>query len=237
MRLGLRMLRGLAEDDGRRIAEERAARGAFRSVADFATRTGLGQAVVKRLAEADAFGSLKLNRRAALWQALDQPRTAESLPLFDDLPAVDEPAPALPALSPQQQVFADYLTAGLTLREHPMAFYREELAALKVKTCAELARHEHGRPVKVAGLVLMRQRPGTAKGITFMTLEDETGVANIVVHPGVWKRFELPARRAKALVVRGRLERKDRVIHVVVNRIDDMEVELADLRHKSRDFH
>ncbi|MAT68608.1 MAG: error-prone DNA polymerase [Planctomycetaceae bacterium] len=237
LRLGLRMLRGLAEDAGRRIEQERIARGPFRSIGDFTTRTGLGQAVVKLLADADAFASLAVDRRAALWQALAQPRTAESLPLFDDLPADDELAPPLPELSPQQQVFADYLTAGLTLREHPLAFYREELTALGVKPTAALATHEHGRPVKVAGLVLMRQRPGTAKGITFMTLEDETGVANIVVHPGVWKRFELPARRAKALVVRGRLERKDRVIHVVVNRIDDMEVELADLRHKSRDFH
>ena len=230
------MLRGLSEDAGRRIAAERDARGPFRSLADLTTRTRLGQAVVKLLADADAFASLALDRRTALWQALDQPRTAEPLPLFDALPA-DDDAPLLPTLSPQQQVFADYLAVGLTLREHPLAFYRQELASLGVKPTAELATHEHGRPVKVAGLVLMRQRPGTAKGITFMTLEDETGVANIVVHPGVWKRFELPARRAKALVVRGRLERKDRVIHVVVQRIDDMEMQLKELRHASRDFH
>ena len=113
------MLRGLSEDAGRRIAAERDARGPFRSLADLTTRTRLGQAVVKLLADADAFASLALDRRTALWQALDQPRTAEPLPLFDALPA-DDDAPLLPTLSPQQQVFADYLAVGLTLREHPL---------------------------------------------------------------------------------------------------------------------
>ena len=140
-------------------------------------------AVVKRLAEADAFGSLQLNRRAALWQALDQTPRVEDLPLFAALEATDSSAPALPLLTPQQEVYADYHAAGLTLRKHPLSFFRAELD--------ELRRHARGRAratgrtartVKVAGLVLMRQRPGTAKGITFVTLEDETGIANLIIH-------------------------------------------------------
>jgi error-prone DNA polymerase len=192
--------------------------------------------VVKRLAEADAFGSLGLNRRRALWQALDQTPGVESLPLWAAVESADSSSPALPELTPQQEVYADYHAAGLTLRKHPMSFFRAELDRLRVTPAADLIRQAHGAAVSVAGLVLMRQRPGTAKGITFVTLEDETGIANLIIHAQIWRRYELPARRATALIAQGRLERKDEVIHIIVRRLEDMPSRLNELTHRSRDF-
>jgi error-prone DNA polymerase len=234
VRLGLRMVRGLSEDAGQAIVAARSA--PYRSVAELAARAGVGRGVIQKLAEADAFGSLALDRRTALWQALDQTSRSEDLPLLAGLDAEDEAPPALRQLTPQEEVFADYHSAGLTLRAHPVSFFRAQLDALKVTPAEGLYEWPHGRNVKVAGLVLMRQRPGTAKGITFVTLEDETGIANLIVHAGTWQRYELAARRATALIASGRLERKDRVVHVIVSRLEDMRTRLADIRHHSRDF-
>jgi error-prone DNA polymerase len=234
VRLGLRMVRGLSEAAGQAIVAARSA--PYRSVAELAARAGVGRGVIQKLAEADAFGSLALDRRAALWQALDQTPHAEDLPLLAALDEGDDAPPPLPQLTPQEEVFADYQAAGLTLRAHPVSFFRAELDALRVTPAERLFEWPHGRGVKVAGLVLMRQRPGTAKGITFVTLEDETGIANLIVHARIWQRFELAARRATALIASGRLERKDRVVHVIVSRLEDMQTRLAELRHHSRDF-
>jgi error-prone DNA polymerase len=234
LRLGLRLVRGLQETAAQAIVRTRATR--FRSVADLAARAGLGRAVVKRLADADAFGSLGLNRRTALWQALDQAAGAEDLPLLAAMEKVDSSTPALTALTPQQEVYADYHSAGLTLRAHPLSFFRAELDKLGVTPAAKLLSCAHGTMVKVAGLVLMRQRPGTAKGITFVTLEDETGIANLIVHARTWQRYELPARRATALIAAGRLERKDQVIHIIASRLEDMQSRMQQLTHRSRDF-
>jgi error-prone DNA polymerase len=234
LRLGLRLVRGLPEAVARDIVKVRTTR--FGSVAELTARAGLGRAAVKRLAEADAFGSLQLNRRAALWQALEQTASVEDLPLLAGIEASDLSTPALPELSPQQEVYADYHSAGLTLRAHPLSFFRGELEKLRVSPAARLLQCAHGTNVKVAGLVLMRQRPGTAKGITFVTLEDETGIANLIVHARTWQRYELAARRATALLVEGRLERKDQVIHVIARRLEDMQAQLQKLTHHSRDF-
>jgi DNA polymerase III alpha subunit len=234
LRLGLRMLRGLPEAAAKAIIAARTA--PFTSLADLTARTGLGKAVVKRLADADAFGSLELNRRAALWQALDQPTKTEDLPLFAALEATDSATPALPQLTPHEEVYADYHAAGLSLRQHPMAFFREQLERMKVTRAADLVLQPHGRSVRVAGLVLMRQRPGTAKGITFVTLEDETGSANLIIRLDTWKKYELPARRASALIAEGRLERKDQVVHILVRRLADLNAQVKDLHHSSRDF-
>jgi error-prone DNA polymerase len=234
VRLGLRLVRGLQEEAAQSIVQARTMR--FRSVADLTARAGLGRAVVKRLAEADAFGSLRLNRRTALWQALDQTPSVEDLPLLAAAEAIDSSAPSLPELTPQQEVYADYHAAGLTLREHPLSFFRAELNQLGVTPAERLLQCAHGTRVKVAGLVLMRQRPGTAKGITFVTLEDETGIANLIVHARVWQRYELPARRATALIAAGRLERKDQVIHIIASCLEDMQSRMQQLTHRSRDF-
>jgi error-prone DNA polymerase len=126
-------------------------------------------------------------------------------------------------------VFADYQTAGLSLRAHPISFYREQLDRLNAVPSSQLKHLQHRRRVCVAGLVILRQRPSTAKGITFVTLEDETGTANLVVHQGTWERFYRIARRSPAWLAFGHVERKNEIIHVVVQRLEDLPTRLAEL--------
>jgi error-prone DNA polymerase len=234
LRLGLRMLLGLREADARRIVAKRQS-GAFRSLDDFVRRTKLSRSIVALLSEADAFGSLMMNRRDAMWQALALDQRPDRTPLFDDLSEV-ESSPSLPALLPHEEVVADYQTAGLSLRAHPVQFHRPQLDALGIAAARKLADLEDGCFVRVAGLVLVRQRPGTAKGITFVTLEDETGVANLIIRQDVWQRFHHAARTAAALVAHGRLQKSEGVIHVLVSRLDDLSDQLKGLSSQSRDF-
>jgi error-prone DNA polymerase len=168
----------------------------------------------------------------ALWDALG---THDPLPLFGYQEA-DEPAVSLRPLSLEQEVVADYQTAGLSLRAHPLSLVREDLDRLRVTPASRLAGLADGRYVRVAGLVLVRQRPGTASGITFVTLEDETGIANLIVRPAVWERHRRAARTAQALLAHGRLERQDDVIHILVGRLEDLSDLLADIGSQSRDF-
>jgi error-prone DNA polymerase len=239
LRLGLRLLRSFSADDAGRIERARNSNGLFRTFEEFARRTQLQRAALQQLARADAFASLEMNRRDALWQAL--PRR-EQLPLFDSStnpaanPAADDPAPQLPAMSVQEEVVADYSSAGVSLRPHPVSFLRSGLSELQVVTAAELNQLQADRRVRVAGLVLMRQRPSTASGITFVTLEDETGIANLVIYPSVWQRFRKTARFATVLMATGRLQREEEVIHVVCDRLEDASDRLQDLEARSRDF-
>jgi error-prone DNA polymerase len=236
LRLGFRQLRGLPKKEAAAIVEARRA-GPFCSVEDFARRTGLGRATIMRLAKADAFNSLQLDRRGALWQALGQHRD-RPLPLFDRLPAAEVEAwpSELPALAPFEEVVADYRAAGLSLKGHPMAFLRPRLVELRVTPAASLARTQSGSWVRVAGLVLVRQRPGTASGITFVTLEDETGVANLIVRPDVWERYRRAASTSTAIVAHGRLERHGQVIHVLTSKLEDLAPVTQRLTTQSRDF-
>jgi error-prone DNA polymerase len=220
----------LAESAAERIVAARQA-APFSSWADFVRRTRFGNPVLSTLAKADAFRSLGLSRREALWRALAR---RESSPLFDG--GEDEAMVALPRMSPQQEVVADYQTGGLSLRSHPLRFLRNRLQQHGIVTASDLATLEPDRRYRVAGLVLMRQRPGTARGITFMTIEDETGTANLIVHRGTWERFHHVARRAGALIARGILQRQHDVIHLLVDRLDDLTAELADVESRSRDF-
>jgi error-prone DNA polymerase len=245
LRLGLRMINGLRETFGQTIEQARAA-APFTSIDDFARRTGLGQAVIKRLAEADAFGSLGANRRQAMWQSLAHEKKPRSLPLFENSRDVESAPPALPTMDLADEVVADYRSHGLSLRAHPISFYRTELTALGITTAAGLAELANETPVRVAGLVLLRQRPGTAKGITFVTLEDETGTVNLVVHQRTWDRYYRVARRAPAWIAHGHVQttREETaaghhaaaVIHVVVRRLEALTEELGKLEVKSRDF-
>jgi error-prone DNA polymerase len=234
LRLGFRLVGGLRLADVDAVVAARAG-GPFRSVADLARRARLGRATLEALADADAFGSLALGRREALWHALGQDRSPRASPLFGGLDD-DEPGVALPALSPFEQVVADYRATGLSLKGHPIGFYREPLEVLRVTPADRLAELPHGRRVAVAGIVLLRQRPSTAKGITFVTLEDETGTANLVVRQQTWERFRAVARRSPAWVAHGTLERKGAVVHVLVQRLEDLSVKLGALHTKSRDF-
>jgi error-prone DNA polymerase len=262
LRLGLRMIGGLRADAGAAIERARGD-GPFVSIDDFTRRTGLGQAVVKRLAEADAFGSLGSGRRQALWHALGQEKRPRAMPLFEadyanyiahpswvgmvkpdqDGRAVYSDSPVLPAMPLYEEVVADYRSAGLSLRAHPISFYRQQLDRLKITPAKGLIEMVNGEPVRVAGLVLLRQRPSTAKGITFVTLEDETGTVNLVVHQQTWDRFYRIARRAPAWIAHGHVQTtggKERtptpVIHVVVSRLEALGEQLRKLDVKSRDF-
>jgi error-prone DNA polymerase len=236
LRLGLRQILGLPEAHGRAIEAARRW-GPFLSITDFARRIGLGPAVISRLAAADAFVSLELDRRGALWQALAVEPPSHDLPLLKSLPPEDDPLVPLPQMPPQEEVFADYRTTSLSLREHPIAFHREWLTSQRILPAAELVNTPNGRMVRVAGLVLVRQRPGTAKGITFVTIEDETGAANLIIRPDVWQKFYRAARTASALVAHGRLQHQNDVIHVLVTKLEDLSEQIRGMRSQSRDFH
>ncbi len=230
VRLGWSLISGLGQAAVARFMERRSDR-PFTSWQDFLRRTKLSTPVLTKLAHADAFRSLGLSRREALWRAL-APR--EPGTLFDELD--DEPAVPLPGMSGQQEMVADYQSSGFSLRSHPLSFLREELRHRGVVTTTELAVLESDRRYRVAGLVLLRQRPGTAKGITFVTLEDETGTANLVIHPGTWERFHRVARHAGAWIARGILERHQGIIHLIVDRLESLGQKRISVESKSRDF-
>jgi error-prone DNA polymerase len=239
LRLGFRLIRGLSEADAQRITQRRADR-PYRSMHDFAQRTGLSRAVVVRLSKADAFASLGRHRRQALWEALAQPasgqNSADQLPLFAQMTPEDEPPVALPEQASIEQVFADYDMTGLSLKAHPLSFYRESLQKWGIQPANQLAECRNNQRITVAGLVLLRQRPGTAKGITFVTLEDETGTINLVIHQRVWDQYYSIARRSPAWIAEGRLEIRQSIIHLIVRRLSDLGARLRDLNHHSRDF-
>ncbi|MBN1489417.1 MAG: DNA polymerase III subunit alpha [Phycisphaerae bacterium] len=231
LRLGMRLVQGISR---RSVAGIEAARrdGPFRSVAELVRRAGISRTVAARLAAADAFSSMGLDRRQALWDVL---ALREELPLWAGVDE-SEPATELPAMSIGQQVLADYKATGLSLTAHPVALFRQELASQRVIQAAQLRRCPQGRFVRVAGLVLVRQRPSTAGGIVFATLEDETGVANLILRPRIYERFR-SMMGACVWLAEGRVERQGDVIHVQTTRIEDLGHRLSALRVTSRDFH
>ena len=239
LRLGLRMIHGIKRSVAMKIIACREANGSrmpYRSIQDLTQRTGLGRATVAQLTRADVFHSLTLNRRDALWNALAQEKSQRDYPLFEQNIEQDDFCNNVPPPTEWEQVLEDYQTQGLSLRAHPVSFFRPYLATKKITCCRDLKTHPCNQKVSVAGLVLNRQRPGTAHGITFMTLEDETGMANLIIHEGTWKRFQVTATESNALIVRGRLERKDRVIHLIVEKLEILREEFMLLSHHSRDF-
>jgi error-prone DNA polymerase len=240
LRLGFRMLRGLPRLAAERIVARRGDH-PYESINDFTRRTRFGRAVIMRLARAGVFGSLEADRRHSLWDALAQ--DPAPLPLFDA--AENEtasgsmsliPHPFLPAMTPPEQVLADYRTTGLSLLAHPLSFLRGELEKLRVIPAEGLRTWPNGRWIRVAGLVLVRQRPSTAKGITFVTLEDETATANLIIRPEVWKRFRNIALNATVLIASGPLQRQEENIHVLVAKLEDFSVHLDGMTSQSRDF-
>jgi error-prone DNA polymerase len=235
LRLGLRMISGFRAEAAAKILKARRG-GTFESVSEFTQRTRMSQAIVTQLSQADAFGSLDQDRRAALWQALGQEKTPKDQPLFDDLETGDDDTFALPTLGARDQVTEDYRSVGLSLRAHPISFHRESLDELHATPCGNLIDKENNRHLRVAGLIILRQRPSTAKGITFVTMEDETGTANLIVKQKIWERYYKIARRSPAWIAHGKLEKKSGVIHVVVNRLEDMSDRLSELNIKSRDY-
>ncbi|HRE98993.1 MAG TPA: error-prone DNA polymerase [Pirellulaceae bacterium] len=234
LRLGFRLIDGLPQTVAETIMAARR-QGSFRSISEFARRTGLGRAILSRLADADAFRSLDDDRRRALWDSLAQERRRSDQPLLDRMD-LDETEVTLPAMSEQRQVHEDYRTIGLSLRGHPIGFHRAALRERGVLASADLERTADGTRLEVGGLVILRQRPSTAKGITFVTLEDESGTVNLVIRPDIWERHRNVARRSPAWIVRGKLERRSGVTHVIAESIDDLASALPELRTRSRDF-
>jgi error-prone DNA polymerase len=231
VRLGFRMIGGLPSRVGETVVRQRATR-PYVSFGDFVKRTGLRSSPMQKLAHADAFGSLGLTRRAALWSILPDDKP---MPLFDSIEA-EEVSVELPTMTPLREVLTDYITTGLTLREHPISFLRKAMDERGVTPARSLFQLRHGREVTVAGLVLLRQRPSTAKGVTFVTLEDETGVVNLIIRQNVWELHRQAARSAVIMLATGQLQREGAVIHVLVNRIEDWSRRLAELEIRSRDF-
>jgi error-prone DNA polymerase len=232
IRLGFRLVKGLARDLGQRIGEARSA-GPFRSLSDMMRRSRVGRAVLARLAAADAFSSLALTPRAALWQILS---FREETPLFRDIEEKEDQPPPLSPLGLREQITADYAATGLSLKAHPISLIRQELDQLGVSPSAALADVADKATIRVAGLVLVRQSPGTAKGTVFITLEDETGIANLVVWSRVWQRYRPVARDAVALCAEGKIERAGSVINIVVARLENLSDLLSGLAGRSRDF-
>ncbi|RUW86243.1 error-prone DNA polymerase, partial [Mesorhizobium sp. M1E.F.Ca.ET.063.01.1.1] len=224
VRLGFRQIKGLSEE---RMEAAVARRGkGYRSVRDLWLRSGLDVGEIERLAEADAFRSLGLDRRAALWEvrALDGRSAAEKLPLFDQ-PTLRlrelEPETKLPKMPLGEHVVHDYRALGLSLKEHPVAFLRERLDRAGITPNARLPSVRDGRRVSVAGLVLVRQRPGKGNAI-FLTLEDEKSIANVIIWPRVFDRFRSIIMGARFIRVTGKLQHESDVIHIVADRIEDL---------------
>ncbi|HSB40239.1 MAG TPA: error-prone DNA polymerase [Methylomirabilota bacterium] len=231
VRLGLRYVRGLREDAGRRLEAERSRR-PFASVEDVVRRGALRHDELTQLARVGALASLEPERRAALWEVERAGRPAGAL--YEGLPAARASSPLRPMTAPERLI-ADYEGTGLTLGPHPMAFRRGHLLRLGVSRAADLAAFRHGAWVKVAGAVVVRQRPGTAKGFVFLNVEDETGLVNVIVRPALFHRHRLALVNEPFLLVEGTLQRQDNVTSVRAER-------LAPLRHRlasvpSHDFH
>jgi error-prone DNA polymerase len=246
VRLGFRLIHGINEDELKKLI---AARGnGFSSIERLAAIAGIYRFTIERLAEADAFRSLGHDRRAALWAArrldvigIRTARQNASATVEDALPLLaphlsdelfPEPSVALPAMPLCEHVVEDYVATGLSLKEHPVRFFRDRLTTRGVMRNTELRGDglRQDSMVTVAGLVLVRQRPGTAKGVIFMTLEDETDIANIIVWPKAFEKNRRVVMTARFLAVRGRLQRAGLVIHVVAENFIDLSAELSSLR-------
>ncbi len=234
VRLGMRVVRGLSATRVSGIVAEQQTR-RITSIEQLARRADVSRDTLLRLAAADAFRSLGLSRRAAFWRILSlEPVRQQSL--FAELP-LDEPQADLPDMTLDEVVISDYDATGFSLNAHPIELIRNELNAMGVTRNESLLTARPGRRVQVAGLVTVRQRPSTAKGIVFMTLEDEAGHANLIVRPRVWEREGRKTRDKIAVLATGVIERQGRVVHVQVSRLDDLTTVLGDVRHRSRDFH
>jgi error-prone DNA polymerase len=216
LRLGMRLISGMRQHDAHKITTAIQTHGPFPSVTSLWRVSQARVKAFRTLAQADAFQSMQLDRQQALW-AINR-LNDEALPMFDALDS-DDALAALPSIPPATQVIHDYSALGLSLKAHPISFARPHLAARGIIPCSKLLDPvtAHGRKVTVAGLALIRQRPATASGIMFMTIEDETGIANLVIRPPVYERFRRAIRHSVAIVAHGNIEREGQVVHILVD--------------------
>jgi error-prone DNA polymerase len=228
LRIGLRMVKGLANKHG---ADVVAARGEFPYAGpeDLQRRAALPVSALQRLAEADAFRDLGLDRRTALWAIRGLTDAPASFVDQADLP---EPPVALTPAPEPREVVDDYRSTGLSLRRHPVAFMREDLSQAGMITCRDLQALPDGKHVTVPGIVLVRQRPGSAEGVLFVTIEDETGVANLIIWPSVFERQRRLILSASTVACRGRVQREGEVIHIVAECLVDLSDRLRSLSYR-----
>ena len=238
VRLGLRMVRHLANADGAAIAGARGDQ-PYTSVEEIQRRARVGRGALDRIGEADGYGSLDLSRRAGLWGVKGLGN--EALPLFaaaDEragklLAEAIEPEIILAPMGEGAEVVEDYRASGLSLRAHPLAFLRDELKARKMISCEQLQTAKDGCWIDLAGIVLVRQKPGSAKGVMFITLEDETNVANLVVWTKIFEANRRIVLGASMMGVRGQVQREGEVIHVIAQRLTDLSPMLASVGSRS----
>jgi len=242
VRLGMRLVKGLSENDAARIVMARGEE-PFHSADDMWRRSGVPTAALVKLAEADAFlPSLGLERRQAHWDI--KPLRAVPLELWaaaDEREArtateANEPDVALKSMTEGREVVEDYSHTGLTLRQHPMSFLRQGLRQKRIVTCHEAMAERDGRWLWTAGLVLVRQRPGSAKGVMFLTLEDETGIVNAVVWPSLFERQRRVLMTASMMGIHGKIQREGEVVHLVAQRLFDFSSDLASLGERDTEF-
>ncbi|MBB3980355.1 error-prone DNA polymerase [Rhizobium azooxidifex] len=242
VRLGMRLVKGLADVHVARVVAARMNR-TFESVDDVWRRSNVPAEALVQLAEADAFRpSLGLQRRDALWgiKALRD----EPLPLFAAasererraIPEQQEPMVELRQMTKGHNVVEDYEHTGLTLREHPVAFLRKDLTERRIVTCAEAMNTRDGRWIMTAGLVVVRQKPGSAKGVMFITIEDETGPANVVVWPSLFERRRQVVLGSSMMAINGRIQREGEVVHLVAQRLFDLSRDLSGLADREGNF-
>ncbi len=231
IRLGLRMVKGLSAEAGTRITAARAA-GVFADVTDLARRAALDRGDVKALSRAGALKNLAGNRHQANWAALGVDRPVEVIAEA----RIAEATPLLRKPSEGEDVIADYAHLGLTLGRHPLALLRERLDQLRFVTAAAIGQARHGDRIRTAGLVVTRQRPGTATGVVFVTLEDETGVINLIVWSSLVETQRRELLGARLLGVDGEVQREGEVIHVIAKRLEDHTALLGRLATQSPRF-
>jgi error-prone DNA polymerase len=211
---------------------ERSSGGPYTSLADLARRTGLNAAQLEALATAGAFESMGLSRRQAIWEA---GTAAQEKAGYLSGTAVFVQPPLLPLLSPAEQLAADLWATGISTDDHPITHLRSRLDERRIYRADQLLTTESGRRIEVGGVVTHRQRPATAGGVTFLNLEDETGLINVICSTGVWNRYRRVAREAPAMIIRGILERSpEGVVNLIADRLESLTV-AAPVR--SRDFH
>ena len=236
LRLGFKLVKSLSKVGAERIEAARSKR-PFDSVQDLAERAALDRTDLEALAAAGALASLSGNRHLAFWEVAGTERALPLAPRGGRTPDEQEGTPLLSTPSDWETVLADYRSIGLTLGAHPLQLLRERLERGNFLRSADLQKTAHGAAVRVAGLVLVRQHPGSAKGVTFMTLEDETGVVNIIVWNKVANEQRRPLLESRLLEVQGELQRMHGVTHVIAKRLIDRSTLVGELLARSRDFH
>jgi error-prone DNA polymerase len=225
LRLGFRQVKGLRAEDMEVLISSR--QEPYKSINELRDKK-VGEAALEKLADADAFRSINLDRRQALWEVSTKDRPNA---LFEGQQAPDAVMEniQLPLMSASEQVVQDYASTSLSLKAHPVSFIRDKLDQLHILCSADLKKGKNGADVMVAGLVLVRQRPGTAGGICFMTIEDETGYANIVIFEKLFEKFRKEILQSKLIMVEGKLQIEGEVIHVIAKRLYNLSTLLSKL--------